>query len=359
MNKPTIYYDPEYNFHNGYHYHLIESSKNLINWKKASLTNFYEDCIWNDLNIDMRKSLFNHGYFKIKDKKNIIFSPHIFLENENPYIMELEAIEWLFADDYHHGVLTVPDWKVALFEKLVMKDNLKAILWWSQSAYNLFLEKFVPEYEISDSIVKRVNNISCVIPPLSPKIVGEQENLHGNNFLMVYNSKNWYRKGLDVVLKLFGYLSPKLDWKLHLVGGKVPEDLKYLFEPISPKIRIYGKIKQKCLFELMSKMDCLLFPSRADTFGTILAQAINANLFIIAGYGDKVYASKEALKNYSAAVLIENKKSSSEWNEIDENAFYEEIENFILGDVKVPKSKIDRFSYKKGRKKFMEIIKEI
>lgn len=359
-----IAYDPIYNFHSSYHREIVESTEGEIDWIKSSLVNFYEDCVWNSRNIDLRSSLFNHGYFVFDTSCDLILSPHMLLENKTPYILELERINWLFADDYKHASLPVQPWKIKLFEGLVMRNNLRAVIWYSKSAREDFANNFSPKYSLGTEAVNKIVGISQTLYPSSVQTQRKVEysDTRNNKFIIVANEKNWYRKGLDVAISTFIKLQEEgvNNWNLKIAGGSFPGELSEKLVKIKNNVEIVGLINKNDLLNLFSQSDCLLIPSRAETFGTVMVQAINSGCFIIANSGPNTFATKEALNPWmGASSIIECFSGNDEFDTPNEQKFYEAVKKFIQTPKTHPPQRPIMYSREYLSREFMNIINKI
>ena len=79
----------------------------------------------------------------------------------------------------------------------------------------------------------------------------------------------------------------------------------------------------------MANSDIFIFPSRADTFGTVLVEALNASCFIISSYGKSVIASKECLNEYPNSILVDSLGNSNVYDDVDRTAFFDIIKKLI------------------------------
>lgn len=359
-----IAYDPIYNFHSGYHQEIIESTEGEIDWIKSSLVNFYEDCVWNSRNIDLRSSLFNHGYFVFDTSCDLILSPHMLLENKTPYVLELEKINWLFADDYNHASSTIDPWKIKLFEGLVLRDNLRSIIWYSNSARTNFINEFALKYSLSSTVVDKVVNISHTVYPSSVQVARTDDFINSKNnvFIIVANEKNWYRKGLDIIINIFIKLKEEgiANWNLKVVGGSFPKELEEVVVPIKDNLELVGLISKSQFLSLLPKSNCLLVPSRAETFGTVIVQAINSGCFVVASYGPNTFASREILEPWTnSSFVIDSISSNNEYDIPDEDKFYETIKNLIASPRVHPGERPTIYSREHLSQEFINIVRKI
>jgi len=82
------------------------------------------------------------------------------------------------------------------------------------------------------------------------------------------------RKSVDLILQAFGSLAREgLAYELHFVGGMGDPDLMHLLKA-TPHTTYFPGVPQKELYPLMADADCLLLPSRFDSFGMVVAEAM-------------------------------------------------------------------------------------
>ncbi len=83
-----------------------------------------------------------------------------------------------------------------------------------------------------------------------------------------------YRKAIDVILQVFAKLNIEgLEYRLSFIGG---EGEAGWVEAISktPNALYLGGMSQKALYQQLPRADCLLLPSRYDSFGMVVAEAM-------------------------------------------------------------------------------------
>ena len=134
--------------------------------------------------------------------------------------MELEDFPWLFADTYEDTTDAILPEKIHIFEKSVLNPQLQHIFWWSQEAINRF-NIFCEQYQLRKEVIDRVTTISSVIYPVSEVVERTIPNTEYNRFMAVFNEKNFYRKGGDVILSVFNQLEKDRinNWNLTVVGS--------------------------------------------------------------------------------------------------------------------------------------------
>jgi len=87
-----------------------------------------------------------------------------------------------------------------------------------------------------------------------------------------------YRKGFDLLTASYGrLLAEYLEAELHVVGdpamaGRLVAD---------NRIQIHGKLSHDQLSKLLAQMDCLVLPSRLESFGMVVVEALAAGVPVI------------------------------------------------------------------------------
>jgi glycosyltransferase involved in cell wall biosynthesis len=83
-----------------------------------------------------------------------------------------------------------------------------------------------------------------------------------------------YLKGIDLILSTFKRLhSEALPYQLSFVGGQGEPGWVEAIEQ-TPGARYYPGVPQAALYQMLAKADCLLLPSRFDSFGMVVAEAM-------------------------------------------------------------------------------------
>ncbi len=114
------------------------------------------------------------------------------------------------------------------------------------------------------------------------KLIRNRYDIPDTTFIFGVVSRLTIEKGHDVLVKAFAKFLQKInshgdDYRLLLAGGgalyqqlnKQAADLK-----ISDQVTITGILAQEDLVKLYSAMNCFVFPSRAEGFGYVLAEAM-------------------------------------------------------------------------------------
>jgi glycosyltransferase involved in cell wall biosynthesis len=85
------------------------------------------------------------------------------------------------------------------------------------------------------------------------------------------------RKGFDVLLEAFRMTSGAFpSAELHVIGD--PESASLFMGHASDKIVIHGKLSHDELARLLCVMDCLVLPSRIESFGMVVVEALAAGI---------------------------------------------------------------------------------
>jgi glycosyltransferase involved in cell wall biosynthesis len=85
------------------------------------------------------------------------------------------------------------------------------------------------------------------------------------------------RKGFDVLLEAFTMTSAAFpSAELHVIGD--PESASRFMEYSSDKVVMHGKLGRRELAPLLGTMDCLVLPSRIDSFGMVVVEALAAGI---------------------------------------------------------------------------------
>lgn len=87
-------------------------------------------------------------------------------------------------------------------------------------------------------------------------------------------------KGFDLLIASFEKLASRMEGiELHIAGDSLLAErfVKYPFKGL----KVHGKLSHPQLVELLSRMDCLVLPSRLESFGMVVTEALAAGLPVI------------------------------------------------------------------------------
>lgn len=345
-SKLVVGYDPIYNFHKGYHGRIVESTNKSVNWCYSEVINDFEESVISK-DTSVRKKYVSYGRMSISHNRAVdyLFSPHILIpekySGETSILMELEDFPWLFSDTYTDRSFSLDSNKIYLFEESLNNPHLKHVLWWSNTALQRF-HLLCSEYNIPSDTRDRMISISSILYPCAPVVERTIKDTSRNRFVAVCNEKNFYRKGGDLILSVFGKLLKEgiNNWNLTIVG-EVPQD--YLSDIPVNNVSVIPTQPLSEMQRVFSRSDCLLFPSRADTFGTVVIEALNTGCYIIASYGKAVFATNECLSCYPNSSLIDSLGNDGIFDILDYDLYFEEIKKLIiqpkqLSDITTPYS---------------------
>lgn len=156
--------------------------------------------------------------------------------------------------------------KAAKDEEIALADHIVVLSTYSRDTY---LAAGVPATRIS------------VVPPgiWLPEVSGtalHRERGTGIRFLFVGNVK--HSKGVDLLLGAFARLD--IPGKRLVIAGPASE-AGCLPSQLPPDIDYLGKLDRRAVFEAYFRADVLVFPSRADGFGFVVAEAMSTGLPVI------------------------------------------------------------------------------
>ena len=141
---------------------------------------------------------------------------------------------------------------------------------------------------------------------------------HSNPLHFIFAGVLSHRKAIDIILAVFKRLnSESLPYKLSFVGGEgEPGWIQKINE--LPNATYYPNIAQSKLYQMLAQADCLLLPSRFDSFGMVAAEAMAC--------GTPAIVSTQT----GAKALIEHYPGSGWVVECDENSLFNCIKEKIL-----------------------------
>lgn len=293
-----ILYDPKYNFHPGFHGSVFDNLPRGIVTRSGNIKCFFEDSVRSEQDSFLSKQFLALG--KMEGEGDVIFSPHILLINNQPWIIDLEHIIWLFTDEYTAAKEEelVPYWKRRLAEEFLSSDLCLRILCYSEAAKESVIKLF-PQNEI-------IQNKSMVFYPVqNPQHLNKQVTDKVRLLFICAKESDFYRKGGDIAFNIFLNIRtqfPKLEM---ILVGEIPFSSKFhKIKEDSGLIHI-KKVSHKEMFEkIYPQADILLFPSRADTFGMVVEEAMSCGLTVIASSGNNVFGLSDLVQDGINGFLI-------------------------------------------------------
>ncbi|WP_250455453.1 glycosyltransferase [Clostridium tertium] len=213
---------------------LIKIIKNLDNRENIDIVHLHS-CIWGGI-----------GAVAISRKLNI---PLIITEHSSYYSR----------------------YKVKTMEKLILRysfKNANKVISVSNS-----LREIISKYKSNIEVIPNMVDCDKVLPIKNKKNnLGEKGQF---TFLsLCYLKKN---KGIDVLLKAFSTYFIGKEVKLIIAGdGPERENLENLSEKlgISGQVEFKGALRRDEVYKIMSNCDIFVLPSRFETFGVVLIEAL-------------------------------------------------------------------------------------
>ncbi len=369
--------------HPGYHYELIKYPPKNINYcldkenlgidMRALLDN-PNDCERNILFCNFMENSGNiFGYFS--KPKELIHS-HLFpVVNKVPHVIDMGAFYYPYLIDNHEfklmhelkkpfvSVRDITAKSKARLEKtkiFLRSKFCKKILPWSKWCRDLIMD-FIDEPDI-------VKKIELLYPAVHNANYKRKQH---KNVRLLYVSRpeaSFERKGGDNMLRAFNIL--KHDYsniELTFIGS-IP---KYVYDKYRKyeKIKFYFSLKKEKLFEVYRRSDIFVLPTRHDSFGFVLLEAMNFSLPIITTKGSLVPVMTEIIDDGVSGFLIEMKDIGASDNiagSIDFKDFIVKLRLLIengrlrkeMGQAGKEKIASGEFSLRKRNKRLNEIYEE-
>jgi glycosyltransferase involved in cell wall biosynthesis len=163
------------------------------------------------------------------------------------------------AQDRLHGTADPPDLHRRITgvkdEEIALADHVLTV---SELARQTYLEVGVPPGKVhAIPLGADLDLFAPGEPPEGP-------------FTFLFSGATILRKGFDLLLAAFERVP---DARLKIVGSK--GDLGHLLDGRSPdRITLVGPVPQRELAEQLRRADCLVLPSRNDSYGMVVAEAL-------------------------------------------------------------------------------------
>jgi len=224
----------------------------------------------------------------VKTKGNdydLIHCCHCLSKNKSDWMVDVEHY-WNFASS---GKLAYSEVGKKRINNLLMKDNCKKILAWSNAAKNT----------ITRALGKRIANKIEVVYPAIPA-----QNIFDNYFsndklTLLFVGRYFYGKGGHHALKVFDRLTKLFPTINCIVVSEVPDKIKQMYAN-NKQIFIYDLMKQDKLFKLFKEADIFFYPGYSDTFGFALLEAMSFGLPIVTAEG---FARNEIVNSKTGVII--------------------------------------------------------
>jgi glycosyltransferase involved in cell wall biosynthesis len=283
-----IVYDPKQHFHNGFHKPMLKSPPDNWIFNKGHINYFFRQEMTGSKESVLSKQVLMIGI--MEGSGSLIFSPHTLLTNSASWIVDVEHVDWFFMNTY----LDIPedkfifDWKVRIAQKILESDACKKILCRSKMAI----------YSIRKLFHSECIDEKCVlfypVQPLRPLVVNNEKTVTLGIIISAY--ADCYRKGGDVALKVLSTLRNKYKSLELIYVGQLPRgNIFYNPEKTPGLVHLPNLPHEQITDKILPKIDILLFPSRADTFGTVALEAMSYGKPVVANTGQHVYGLSEII----------------------------------------------------------------
>ena len=318
----------------------------IINKKFFWFSNFLKRNIrrlTNKLNL----SIPNAHLTKTSQDYDLIHCCHCLSKNKNkPWVTDIESIWQLYI-----GKKTKKS-KEKVREILTNK-NCKKIMPWTQTTANEIIKEFP---EIKDKV--KVVYPAIPLPNIKRK--------RHKNINLLFVGRYFYEKGGLHALEVIDKLTKKYNNVKGIIVSEVPESVLKKYSQ-NRKIKFFGLMPQKELFELHSNSDIFVYPGYSDSFGFAYLEAMSFGIPIITVDG---FARKEIIDEGKTGFIVGRKDpewypTKKEGEEIIEE-FIKKISLIIKNKKlreKISKNCIEiikngKFSIKERNKKIKEIYEE-
>jgi glycosyltransferase involved in cell wall biosynthesis len=369
-------------YHAGYHYQLINYPPKSVHYYLESVDKMIPtEAVFNEPNNKWERFL-EFGQFRetydyipyFNNSKQLIHSHAWPVVDKTPYVIDLDMFFYPFLNDCYEferirGLKVM--WPLANKLSSKMKARLdrakellksrfcKKILPWSRWCRDYIID-FIDDPEI----VKKIE----LLYPAVHNIAAYKRKHKGNIRLIFICSDFFARKGGDDVLRAFDIL--RHDYKdIELICvGEIPENIYHKYRNYK-NIKFYTSLPKEKLFEAYRQSDIFVLPTRYDTFGISVLEAMNFCLPIITTKGKTVPVSQEIVNDGVSGFLVERKYGNDPKNvtgNIDFNDFVNKLRLLIEDEKlrermgKASKSQIvsGKFSIKKRNEKLEKIYAE-
>lgn len=317
----------------------------IINKKFFWFSNFLKRNIRKFANF-IKLSIPNAHLIRTKQNYDLIHCAHCLSKNKNkPWVADIESIWQLYI-----GKKTKKSKEKV--RKILLRENCKKIMPWTEKTKKEILKEF-PE------IKEKVK----VVYPATPLLNIKRKRYKNINLLFV--GRYFYDKGGLHALKVIDKLTKKYNNVKGIIVSEVPESVLKKYSQ-NKKIKFFGLMPQKELFELYSESDVFVYPGYSDSFGFAYLEAMSFGIPIITVDG---FARKEIIDEGKTGFVIKRKgpkwyPEKEEGEEVIEK-IKEKTEKLIKNKKlreKMAKNCIEiikngRFSIKERNKKLEKIYK--
>jgi glycosyltransferase involved in cell wall biosynthesis len=360
----TILYEPDAHYHHGFHEPMITYPPPHVSFLPGRIHFIFEKEMNADIKDKRSREVLMLGY--MEGKADILFSPHTLLINKQPWIIDIEHVLWFFENEYipEKDHTFIPFWKLNIAKYFLSSPYCKAILCRSKEAIKSVEKIFQDETTIVSKCI--------YFPPVQPKRI---KHVHINtssslSLLFVVSSyANYYRKGGDIALTVFRTLKKRYPTlTLIYVGQLPPLSLWDRSNKIPGLIHMNNITHNDIIHKILPSIDILLFPSRLDTFGTIVLEAMSLGKSVVVTSGNHVFGMKDVVINgvNGFSVVHKDNQPTQHYADINIKEFIDKTEILIKSEniryafgVQSLKTINNKFSIDQQNKKLESIVKSI
>lgn len=161
------------------------------------------------------------------------------------------------------------------------------------------------------------------------------------------------RKSIDLILEVFSKIEGEgIAAELLIVGGSESEGWVEKTRTIG-NVNYIGPVSQRELYGYIAKSDCLLLPSRFDSFGMVVAEAMAVGVPAIVSTAT---GAKEMIEQFPGSGWVIN---------ADEKSIYDAVKNTVEGRWDLESASIQAlkaskdFTWNAYRKRVAELVQDI
>jgi len=227
----------------------------------------------------------------LEDEIDLIFYNQGIILSNQPYVSSIEG-DYLLTNNPQYSPFKEIDMNTPLakiyqrtvLKRILLKKNLKKILFWSNRALTESLRLF-PEIE----------HKSCVLYP-SVNVPEKSRRRERDNVKLLFIGGDWIRKGLMLLTEVYSKLKNKYDVELSVVT----EESIQVAE-LGDGINVFHGLPFERVFPGMySDSDIFVLPTRFETFGYSLLEAMACSLPVVT---TDVYAIPEIVEDWRTGYL--------------------------------------------------------
>ncbi len=306
--------------HIGYHYELTAHPPKDIDYHLVDVDKkIPTEVIFNGLN-DWKRCIQFSRFLRIYDyipyfsnSKQLIHAHGYPIVNRIIHIIDMDMFFYPYlidADKFNQIKSLGTGWplnnklsskskkRLETTKKLLKSSFCRKILPWSKWCMD-----YIMDFIDDPQIVKKIELLYPAVHNINYKRQGHE------NIRLLYIGNIFIKKGGMDVLRAFEIL--RQDYRnIELIFiGEIPKEIYYKYRKFK-NIKFYARLERQKLFTLYKKSDIFVLPTKNDTFGISLLEAMNFGLPIITTKGKFVPVSREIVDDGISGFLIELDNSS-------------------------------------------------